>query len=273
MKRVLLILGIVVFICSSLNAQEVKIQERFYPNGQLEQRIELLNGVLHGTIQSYDERGNILQETNYLNGNGISKTKTWEYYDNGQMKSKYSFDFGEGYTKEFHSNGDIRWEFLIKKGKLFDFKEFDSVGNVIVDQKGSYTGSIKHYDLDGEVESQQIFADGMLIETHNSFVDGNRVKRTSLNIEQFLKKDEATPYVGFWKANCTDDFGIWVSSVGGPLYRLLFCTPNGCLPEAMAKYTAFNNDKEVRLIDENAFGMEHEGNYTKFNRCEEKFEE
>lgn len=62
---------------------------------------------------------------------GNEGMKTWQYYDNGKLKSEYSFKHGMGYRKDYHENGQLALELNIKNAKLHDCKNYNEIGKLV----------------------------------------------------------------------------------------------------------------------------------------------
>ena len=74
---------------------------------------------------------------------------------------------------------------------------------------------------------------------------------TSYTIEKQLEPDPAMPYIGFWKVNCSDIFGVVLQKGGDEYYYIRFCGPGGCFRETSFLRTNLIDDPYYKIIDSN----------------------
>ena len=75
--------------------------------------------------------------------------------------------------------------------------------------------------------------------------------RNSQNIELQLRTDPKSPLVGFWRNQCTDDFGSAIEAASEGKYTIAFCGPGGCdKVEKLQQIDIFNNTS-YRILDQN----------------------
>jgi hypothetical protein len=72
---------------------------------------------------------------------------------------------------------------------------------------------------------------------------------TSHTIQAELHPDPALPYIGFWKANCEDDFGLAIQRAAEGGYFVRFCSPGGCFGKTRFTRTTLVNDSKYRILD------------------------
>ena len=53
--------------------------------------------------------------------------------------------------------------------------------------------------------------------------------RNSENIYDYLELDEEYPYIGFWKKDCSLEYGMAIEKVGDGFYSVSFCGKGGAL--------------------------------------------
>jgi len=105
---------------------------------------------------------------------------------------------------------------------------------------------------------------------HRAFVNLNPNKN-SRTIEKFLFYDENYPYVGFWKKNCSDCFGLAIDKAKDGKYSVSFCGPGGCHePGTYRPDTTIVNDPLYRVIDNNNIEVKGMDGFAKYRRCELK---
>jgi hypothetical protein len=65
-----------------------------------------------------------------------------------------------------------------------------------------------------------------------------------------LHPSHRMPFVGFWKENRHEQFGVAIDDAGNGLYSISFCGPGGCFePTQWRKNTTIVNDPSYRVID------------------------
>jgi len=100
-----------------------------------------------------------------------------------------------------------------------------------------------------------------------SHVDLNR---NSENIETFLKPDKNFPYIGFWKHDCADNFGVAIEATADGKYTMAFCGPGGCDKTENLEHTSLTGDPRYKIIDENTIEERNVDSTAVLHRCETK---
>ena len=90
-------------------------------------------------------------------------------------------------------------------------------------------------------------------------------KKTSANIQNLLEPDENYPFIGFWKKNCSDNYGLAIEKAGDGLYSVSFCGPGGCMNSETN--TSLTNDPAYRIIDENTIEVKGKNGFSRYHRC------
>lgn len=94
------------------------------------------------------------------------------------------------------------------------------------------------------------------------------LKRNSGNIETFLKPDKNFPYIGFWKTDCIDDFGLAIEATSDGKYTVAFCGPGGCDRIDKLPHTTLPGDSNYRIINENTIAQRgYSGPDSIYHRC------
>ena len=75
--------------------------------------------------------------------------------------------------------------------------------------------------------------------------------KNSSNILQHLTYDETYPFVGFWKLQRNDNFGMAIDKHGDGQYSVWFCGPGGSGEIEMLSPTKLTGDSNFKIIDEN----------------------
>ena len=77
-------------------------------------------------------------------------------------------------------------------------------------------------------------------------------------------------YTGFWKSNCSDDFGIQIKPAKNELYSVSFCGPSGCFkPSDWTPNTRIEGDQEYKVISPTELGIKRTdgGGYFIYQKC------
>lgn len=182
MKKMLLFTIAFIFMSSSSalsfghGVKEDGVNIEYYENGQILSESNYLNGELHGLSREYYENGQILSESNYINGelNGPSG----EYYEDGQIQAEANYANGEliGVAKEYYVNGGVKnaASFSMDKMKIETYsisgklsrravyKDGVIIDEYILDEQGNVisNGFYRTYYNSGALESEQSFKDG-----------------------------------------------------------------------------------------------------------------
>lgn len=104
---------------------------------------------------------------------------------------------------------------------------------------------------------------------HHSLVNRNPNKNSS-TVEKFLSYDKNYSYVGFWKRNCSDCFGLAIDKAKDGKYSVSFCGPGGChKPGTYRPNTTIVNDPFYRVIDNNTIEVKGLDGFSKYQRCKD----
>ena len=74
--------------------------------------------------------------------------------------------------------------------------------------------------------------------------------RNSQNIESLLRPNPEFPLVGFWRNQCTDDFGSAIEAAGDGKYTIAFCGPGGCDRVESLQHIAIVDNPSYRIVDQ-----------------------
>jgi hypothetical protein len=103
-----------------------------------------------------------------------------------------------------------------------------------------------------------------------SKIDTDDPGKNSENIAQFLKEDPAYPLIGFWKNQCSENFGLSINKVDNGLYSVSFCGPGGCFkPGTYRPNTTIIGDSSYRVIDNNTIQVEGLDGFSTYMRCKQ----
>jgi hypothetical protein len=108
-----------------------------------------------------------------------------------------------------------------------------------------------------------------VLSIHQVLINRNPNKN-SQTIEKFLSYDDNYPYVGFWKKECSDCFGLAIDKAQNGKYSVSFCGPGGCHePGTYRPDTTIVNDQYYRVIDNNSIEVKVMDGFAKYKRCKE----
>src|SRR5687768_14985962 len=118
-----------------------KIERTYYPNGQIKQEYQTVDGLKHGKFILYFENGKIAIESNYFQGQSQGSYKEW--YEDGKLAEEGEELNGEYIVKNFwDENGN---QLLIngngKTIRKFGFSQGDIYEQYFVN--GQFTGEKK----------------------------------------------------------------------------------------------------------------------------------
>jgi hypothetical protein len=77
-----------------------------------------------------------------------------------------------------------------------------------------------------------------------------------------------TDFTGFWKANCSDAFGVQIKGQPGNLFSVSFCGPGGCFgPGEWMPNTSIIGDPKYRVINATTLEIENGQGGNRYTRC------
>jgi len=132
------------------------VWETFYSDGNPKTRVGFLNGVLHGIDEEFTEDTQPLRHSINEHGQRSGLSTHWEYWENGQVKKKYSKLDGvlHGFLHEYFTNGSLRKKCSILNGVLHgEYEEYDERGRKTgCYEQGQKRGHWIYYFPDGTVK-------------------------------------------------------------------------------------------------------------------------
>ena len=96
------------------------IVEMFYPNDQLQFRVNYIDGELDGLWEYFDEDGQLHYRENYKDG---KQDGLWEFfYENGQLQFRVNFKDGkeDGLWERFDKDGNLIETRTYRNGELVE---------------------------------------------------------------------------------------------------------------------------------------------------------
>ncbi len=75
-------------------------------------------------------------------------------------------------------------------------------------------------------------------------------------------------FTGFWKANCTDAFGVQIKKQPGNLFSVSFCGPGGCFaPGQWMPNTPIIGDVKYQVVNPTTIEIAHGQGWTRYTKC------
>jgi len=75
-------------------------------------------------------------------------------------------------------------------------------------------------------------------------------------------------FTGFWKARCSDAFGVQIKKQTGNLYSVSFCGPGGCFePGTWMPNTPIVGDPQYRSISPTVLELKHGDSWERWTKC------
>ncbi len=113
------IINILLFYCF-LTSCSASFEESYYPNGQLEYRVPIINGVRNGKLEKYYSDGQMQYVSNW--NNGVKEGEAIAYFRNGviQIKENYKDGLPHGLVEEYYNAGDLKRKMTYDNGKILE---------------------------------------------------------------------------------------------------------------------------------------------------------
>jgi hypothetical protein len=82
-------------------------------------------------------------------------------------------------------------------------------------------------------------------------------------------KNTAPDFTGFWKARCSDAFGVQIKKQPGNLFSVSFCGPGGCFdPGTWMPNTPLAGDPQYHIYNPTTIGIPHgDGYWQTYTKC------
>lgn len=158
-KTVVSTLFLIIFLHSCSTPRQ------YYDNGNLESQGKTINGQETGKWKYFHSNGNLWQVGHFEEG---KQNGEWKFYhENGNRQGIGTLDKGkrQGKWVWFHENGELYTVRIWKDGKLEEvISTSDGVGNKL--DKGTIengSGTVKFYDIDGNLTEVVHYKDGELV--------------------------------------------------------------------------------------------------------------
>lgn len=86
--------------------------------------------------------------------------------------------------------------------------------------------------------------------------------------EKLAVPSQSHPLAGFWKDECSDDFGLAIAPAGKGLYSISFCGPGGCfVPGTYRPNSPIVGDPSYRVVNNNTIDVDGRNGFARSIRC------
>jgi len=90
----------------------------------------------------------------------------------------------------------------------------------------------------------------------------------SSNVAKTLKPDPNYPFIGFWKEDCSRNYGLAINKAYSRFYTVTFCGPAQCIePEQYRPDTTIENDPNYQVIDAKTIRVKGSFGFETYHRC------
>lgn len=114
-------------------------EKEYYPSGELKYEYTLKNGKKDGIALKYYESGELMQKSNWIEGEKVGKSFT--YYKNGEKKYVADFENSkqDGWTFHYDSSGNLKAKQKFVEGHLDgEFEEYYANGELLSKGTNNY---------------------------------------------------------------------------------------------------------------------------------------
>lgn len=127
----------------------------FFDSGIAKKEENFRNGILHGFVKEFDEKGNLLSIKKFENGileKEAEETKQFEirydYYSDGRVKivGSYHNNLPDGVRREYDSEGRLIRSYIFNEGSM--------VASGIINEKGIRQGKFTEFYENGQKKSE-----------------------------------------------------------------------------------------------------------------------
>jgi antitoxin component YwqK of YwqJK toxin-antitoxin module len=176
----------------------------FYPEGGFHELNFFRNNFIHGTMYEFDQKGNLIKQVDYKNGNVSGAFR--RYYEIGMPRilAQYEKDELNGNWIQYFQNGQVKWIQHYKRGKedgeslafylegglkkivlkqnnqleetQYTFYPNGKLKGLVELFKGKPEGVGLEYYSNGEIRKESYFKDGMLNGKSKVFFDNGKIK-------------------------------------------------------------------------------------------------
>ena len=83
-----------------------------------------------------------------------------------------------------------------------------------------------------------------------------------------LEEDPEYPFIGFWKSDCKDPFGLLIMKASEGKYSISFCGPGGSyFPGTYRPNSDLVSDPNYKIIDKNTIEVKGKEGFSRYYRC------
>jgi len=151
------------------------LYKEYHKNGQLKEEVTYNNGEIIGPGKQYNTNGQLEKEVTFFKSGKIyGHYKEYMYHDNGQLSQEETYKDGklDGPGKQYNTNGQLEYEGTFKDGEIYGhYKQYMYHDNgqiwwvTIYNDGGERDGLDKTYNENGQLEYEETYKDGELIES------------------------------------------------------------------------------------------------------------
>jgi antitoxin component YwqK of YwqJK toxin-antitoxin module len=153
--------GLIVFAVLLFGCEPEEKRIDSYPNGQKKLEYHISSGKKHGEFKEYYQNGSIKSKGTYEKG--LLEGRVIDFYNDGGIELISSWENGQqtGPNKTYYENGNIKKEYFTVDGVLTDtFKEYYPEGGLRAIGKyanGATVDTLTFFSSNGSIDEKQIF--------------------------------------------------------------------------------------------------------------------
>lgn len=151
--------------CLIKDGESDGLYEKWHKNGQLFCRGNYINGRIEGTFEEWYENGQLMLRCNYKKGLAEGLREVW--HPNGQMSSRCEYKEGkrDGLDEYWYPSGELRCRSNFKDDKRHGLEESWYRNGQLRDRytykEGKIDGLAESWNSDGQLESRGSFKNGV----------------------------------------------------------------------------------------------------------------
>ena len=159
--------------------QKEGVWKKFFESGKLKEEARFKNNLLNGYLKIYDEKGQLLNATLYING--VAQTFSEEvsmleirrdFYEDASIKKEGGYDVNgkeHGAFKYFNKKGEIEKTEIYHHGIL--------LAKGVVDEMDRRQGYWEEYYYDGQLKSKGSYLDGEKIDEWEYYFNNGKLEQ------------------------------------------------------------------------------------------------
>lgn len=88
----------------------------------------------------------------------------------------------------------------------------------------------------------------------------------SVNVVKTLKPDPHYPFIGFWKEDCSLEYGLAINKASSRYYSITFCGPEQCVEQGKMDTTIYD-DPNYQVVNANTLRIKGALGFETYRRC------